>query len=379
VKDRRKVRKRGGKGLRVNIYGMPPRLGPKRSAIARAERRKARKENRAGGREGKPKRPKRTVEERKAERRQERQAERETFLSRLGRADPVQRSVAAMMHVLFETSRMFGRERSSRFVGGWLRAFGPLTAEHKTGLANLAAVYPEMPARERRRILARVWDNLGRATVEYAFMSDLVDAFDEARPSGGLIEHVGIEHAYAVRDSGKPAVVFGAHLGNWELTAAIGRKINFPITALYRAPSNPYIAAEMERRRNEFIDKLVVSSRGAAMQVANAMRSGKHVGIVVDQRIKEGVPISFMGRQALANPIVGVLARLFECPVIGAVATRLPDGRYRVEVTPPLELPRDAKGRVDADAVNRAVHATVERWIRENPDQWLWLHDRWRE
>ena len=282
------------------------------------------------------------------------------------------------MHALFESSRFAGRERSSRFIAGWLRAFGPLMAEQKIGMANLAAAFPELDAAARTKILSGVWENLGRTTVEYAFLKDIVDAFDVTRPTGGLVEHVGIEHAYALRDGAKPGIVFGAHIGNWELTAAIGAKIGLPVTTLYRPPTNPYIAAEIERRRNQFIDKLVVASRGGARQIAAALRSGKHIGILVDQRIREGTLVQFFDRPSASNSIVGVLARLFECPVVGAHTVRLPNGRYRITVTPPLDLPRDAKGRVDADAANRIIHGIVEGWIRAAPEQWLWLHDRWR-
>jgi KDO2-lipid IV(A) lauroyltransferase len=105
---------------------------------------------------------------------------------------------------------------------------------------------------------------------------------------------------------------------------------------------------------------------------------GSHIGVIVDQRLGEGVSLPFFGRPALSNPIVGLLARHFECPVHGARAVRLPGGRFFMEMSPPLDLPRDGKGRVDADATNRLVHGVVESWVREHPEQWLWLHDRWR-
>ena len=286
-----------------------------------------------------------------------RQAERETFLSRLGRIEAAQRSVAGMMHLLFESSRVFGRERSSRFVGGWLRAFGPLTSEHKIGQANLAAAFPEMSARERREILSRVWDNLGRTTVEYAFLSDLVGAFDEARPSGGLIEHVGIEHAYAVRDSGKPAVIFGAHIGNWELTAAIGRKIGLPVT---RALSGA-VQSLCRRRRwsgGEASSSTSWSSPPAAplyksrVPCAAASMSGSSSTNASRRACR---PPSSVGRP---SPIRSSAcshgssnarssARSQSACRTAAIASR---SRRR------SNLPRDARGRVDADAVNRAVH-----------------------
>ena len=288
-----------------------------------------------------------------------------------------QRTVAALMHVLFEMSRIMGRRAASRLASDFLREFGPFVREHTLAAENLAAAFPEKTPEERARILSGAWDNLARSTIDYAFMKDLVAAFDPERPTGGVIEHVGIENAYRIRDQGKPGIIFGAHCGNWEIGAAIGRRLGVPITALYRPPRNPFVAAELEHRRY-FVEKLVTSGRGAAFQVAGALMRGSHIGVIVDQRISEGTLMPFFGRPSYSNPIVGLLVRHFECPVYGVRSIRRPGGRLFTEMTPPLELPRDAKGRIDADATNRLIHGVVESWIREHPDHWLWMHDRWR-
>ena len=98
-----------------------------------------------------------------------------------------------------------------------------------------------------------------------------------------------------------------------------------------------------------------------------------------DQRITEGVKLPFFGRPAWSNPIIGILARHYETPVYACRTVRRPGGRFWTEMTAPLEFPRDAKGRIDADGANRMIHGLVESWIREYPEQWLWQHRRWRE
>jgi KDO2-lipid IV(A) lauroyltransferase len=253
-----------------------------------------------------------------------------------------------------------------------------MTSEHKVGARNLAAAFPEKSEEERARLLAEVWDNLARQMIEFAFLDDLVAAFDPKNPEDGPVTVDGLDQIEALRTGDKPAIIFGAHLGNWELNAAIGAKLGLPVTALFRPPNNPYLAAELEKRRATFVDKLVVSGRGAALQVARALARGKTVGIIVDQRIADGQMITFFGRPSMSNPIIGALARMFDYPVAGCYSVRQPDGRFRLVVTPPLDLPRDHEGRVDAEATNVMVHGMVESWIRDNPGQWLWLHDRWR-
>ena len=314
----------------------------------------------------------------KKARRAAKRARRESWFGRLGRSEFVERRVAGGMRFVFAWSKAVGRDRASRTAARVARSLARFSRENRLAEENLAAAYPEKSPEERARILAGVWENLGRQSVEYAFLQELVDGFDPERPSEGPLEVVGLEHVHALRDSGKPAILFGAHLGNFELTPALAAKFGLPVTGLFRPPTNPHIAAEIESRRSSYLGRMVVSGPGAALEVADALKKGRHIGVLIDQRIDGGQVIPFFNRPTLSNPLVGVMARVFNCPVHGGYSIRLPDGRFRVVMTPPLDLPRVGRGRIDAEGANIIVHGMVEQWIRQYPEQWLWLHDRWR-
>ncbi len=314
----------------------------------------------------------------KRSRREAKKRRRDSLVGRAGNSDFVQRRLAGAMRFVFTWSRSVGRARATRTAARVTRSLSRFSSENALAAANLAAAYPEKSQEERDRILTGVWENLGRQSVEYAFLQELVDGFDPDHPNDGPIEAVGMEHVQALRDSGKPAILFGAHLGNFELTPALAAKLGLPVTALFRPPTNPHIAAEIEKRRNNYLGRMVVSGPGAALEVADALKKGRHIGVLIDQRITGGQVIPFFGRPSFSNPLVGIMARVFNCPVHGGYAVRLPDGRFRAVMTPPLELPRDERGRIDAQGANIVVHGMVESWIRQYPDQWLWLHDRWR-
>ena len=334
--------------------------------------------------------PEEAEEARRAERRERRAekkahakilrkaAKRKAYEERMERTAWLQRRVAGLLRFVLSWAKAVGRVRAGTISGRIARMIGPLIKENKLAAGNLEAAFPEKSKKERDKILSGLWDNLGHQLIEYAFIAELAESFDPDHLEDGPFTVDGLEHLYALRDSGKPGIIFGAHFGNWELAPAVSQKLGVPITGLYRPPKNRYLAEEMERLRGDYISTLVASGRGAAMRVAGALRSGHTVGILVDQRIAEGDIIPFMGRPSLSNPAVGVLARLFDCPVHGAYAKRMPNGRFHLLMTPPLDLPRDAKGKVDADATNVMVHGIVEEWVREAPEQWLWVHDRWR-
>jgi KDO2-lipid IV(A) lauroyltransferase len=100
--------------------------------------------------------------------------------------------------------------------------------------------------------------------------------------------------------------------------------------------------------------------------------------MLIDQHFTRGVRVDFFGRPALVNPILGKFARRFDCPVHGVRVVRLPGHRFRLELTPPLDLPRDPDGQVNVQGAMQAMTAVVESWVREHPEQWLWMHRRWR-
>jgi KDO2-lipid IV(A) lauroyltransferase len=124
--------------------------------------------------------------------------------------------------------------------------------------------------------------------------------------------------------------------------------------------------------------EMVASSMGAPVALADALRRGKHVAMLVDQHYGRGVEVTFFGRKCLANPLIAMLAREIECPIHGTRVIRLPGNRFAGEISEEVAPVRDHQGRIDVNGTMQAITAVIEGWVREHPDQWLWLHRRWR-
>ncbi|WP_370644977.1 lipid A biosynthesis lauroyl acyltransferase [Microvirga sp. ACRRW] len=278
---------------------------------------------------------------------------------------------------VFAFSRALGPERSGAFGAGLARTFGPLLKAHKTALANIRAAYPEKSEAEVKALAMAAWDNLGRTGGEYPHLSNLFD-FDPDSTVPGRTEVDGIEHFLALRDDGKPGLVFSAHLANWELPAICAARFGLDTTAVFRAPNDPAIARVIHEIRSETMGNLEAARQGAAFAMQGALEKGGHLGMLIDQHFTRGVLVDFMGRKALVNPILGKFARNFDCPVHGVRVIRLPNHRFRLQLTPPLDLPRDPDGQINVQGAMQAMTSVVEEWVRENPEQWLWMHRRWR-
>jgi len=289
-------------------------------------------------------------------------------------------AVAGPLAVLsLKAVRRTDPDRIAAASAAFLRRIGPFFPEHRTGRANLAAAFPEKSPAEIEAILGGVWDNLGRVAAEYAHLDRLWDLNVED-PTKGRVEvaPATIERFLALRDDGKPALIFAAHLANWELPALAASAYGLDAAILYRTPNIGDIAAAVRAVRASNMGSLIATGIGAPSAVAAALERGVHVGILVDQYFHHGVDVDFFGRACKANPMVARLARHFDCPIHGARVIRLPAHRFRLELSQALVPPRDDDGNIDVRATTQMITTMVEAWVREHPEQWLWLHRRWR-
>lgn len=286
--------------------------------------------------------------------------------------------MVGLVRAVFALSRALGPERASA-TGGWLlRRLGPLTPQQRIARANLAGAFPEKSEAARAAILDEAWDSLGRTAGEYAHLGTLFD-YDADNPDPeGRVEVSGIEHFAALKDDGQPGIIFSAHLANWELPAICAERYGLDATAVFRPPNDPAVAAVIHEIRSGTMGGLAASMRGAAFSMNGVLENGGHLGMLIDQHFTRGVVVDFFGQPALANPVLAKFARRHDCPVHGVRVIRLPGHRFRLELTPPLDLPRDEGGEIDVEGATQAMARMIEGWVREHPGQWLWMHRRWR-
>ena len=277
--------------------------------------------------------------------------------------------------------RLIDPDTISNFAAGMMRRIGPWLPEHRTGRANLKAAFPEKSDAEIEEIMRGVWDNLGRVAAEFAHIDRLWDYDTSSTRHDGRIMDLNEElrkalHALA---SGKPLLCFSAHLANWELPAVACKKFGLEGTLLYRRPNLPAISDAVVQMRSGCMGTLVPTSLSAPLQLAQALERGSHVGMLVDQYFVKGVPVTFFGRTTRANPLIAMLARHFDCSICGLRAIRHPGNRFQIALTEPIALVRDGDGKIDVQGTMQVITDVVEGWVREHPEQWLWLHRRWRD
>jgi KDO2-lipid IV(A) lauroyltransferase len=256
-------------------------------------------------------------------------------------------------------------------LGGAIgRALGPILGQSRIARRNLARAMPQNDAAANREIIRGMWDNLGRVVAEYPHLPRICD-----RLRGGRVEVAGLEHIDALLKDSRPAILFGGHIANWEVLAYIARHTGLDLAFIYRTPNNLFVD-RMLRRLRDAPNQFRKGAEGARQLYAH-LRRGGHAAMLIDQKMNDGIPVPFFGRDAMTAPAIAQLALRLECTLLPARTERLGGARFRITVYPPIAIARSGDRAADERLLMARINALVEGWIAERPAQWLWLHRRW--
>jgi KDO2-lipid IV(A) lauroyltransferase len=248
-----------------------------------------------------------------------------------------------------------------------------LPRRRQIALANLAVAFPHMPGPEHRRIGRAAAQHLGLLAVEVC--RALANPADRTATA---IEVVGLGHLEQTMATYGRAIAVTAHLGNWELLAHACHAHGFPVSIIARPLEAAWLDTVMRRFRSaggaEVIDK-----RQAVRPVLEALKRGRLVGILLDQNAsrREGVFVPMFGRPASTSRGAAMLAIRTGTPLVPLFIHRIAPGRHVVTVHPPI-LPHEGPLDDGIVSLTAACTAAIEAAVRRAPEQWLWMHARWR-
>jgi len=255
--------------------------------------------------------------------------------------------------------------RSSNIGGGLAGFIGPrLSASRKAERHIQSALHTDV--QETKQIVRGMWDNIGRGFAEYPHLPFIFKNYVD------LIGQDNFEPT--LRDKNTPAIFFSAHLANWEIAAPAVHQAGVDVDLIYRAPNNPYVEAILQRCRSmDGTLRTYPKSASGMRQVLIAMKQGRRIGILIDQKYNQGVEANFFEQPAMTSLAFIQLAKKFQCPLYPVRVERIDGVHFKVSVLPSLDI------RKDDQTLLREAHDILESWISERPEQWLWLHKRWKK
>jgi Kdo2-lipid IVA lauroyltransferase/acyltransferase len=236
-------------------------------------------------------------------------------------------------------------------------------------MRNLEMALPEMGTDERARTVDGVYRSIGRVLVSFERFPDL-----NAKNISNWICYDGFEHFEEARRRGRGVLFATGHLGNWELSAFAHALLCAPMHVVVRPLDNPLIDALVERRR-ALSGNRIIEKKDFARSILKALHRNEAVGILVDQNtgLDQGAFVDFFGIPACSGTSFARIAAHSGAAVLPGFAVWCEsERRYRLKFYPLLEISGDA-----VEDTQR-LQAAVERAVREHPEQWLWIHRRWK-
>ncbi len=252
--------------------------------------------------------------------------------------------------------------------GGWIgRTLGPRLGYHKRAMDSLKRAFPDYDDEKIQHIISGLWDNLGRVLAELPHLEKII---------ADRVEVLNEENIADVKPEGKPCIFFSGHFANWELFALTAQKSGVPYVQVYRATNNHFVDAMLRKIRKLEDDDIIPKGPRGARGAISALRAGRRLGMLVDQKMNDGIAVEFFGRNAMTAPAVAELSIRYDCPAIPVRIIRTTGCQFQVRLVPELTKPADG----DVPSMMRDINALFEEWATETPDQWLgWLHRRWPE
>jgi KDO2-lipid IV(A) lauroyltransferase len=271
------------------------------------------------------------------------------------------RAVVACMHAL-----PF-RQRSAFMAWVMARVIAPLAGYQRRARKNLTHIWPDLPPVERDRLAIEVSRHSGRTICELFSPDDLIRMSQQA-----ILKGPGLSALEAAKAEGRPVIVISGHFGNYDIVRAALIAHGFHMGGLYRRMNNPLFHDFYLNNISTIGEPLFERGRPGLGAMVRHLKGGGMLGALIDVRANNGVPLPFMGQPALTATSMAELALKYNAVLIPFYAIRQPGGEHFIAYA------EDPIPQSDPETMTAALNLSLEARVRETPEQWFWIHNRWK-
>lgn len=273
------------------------------------------------------------------------------------------------LRALIRTALALPYEWRVPFFGGLMRrVIAPLAGYERRILDNLALIWPDMPPERAKAIAHQVSDNVGRSLIENYSTKDFMARMAKIEPTGP-----GLAALTDANAKGQPAILVSGHFGNYEAARASLVARGFAVGGLYRPARNSYFNDHYVRTMEAFGGPIFAQGHSGTAGFVRHLRGGGQLVLLFDQDVRGAETFPFMGLPARTATSAAALALRYGALLIPFYATRKEDGlNFAIE----LESPIPAS---DAETMTAAITASLEARVHAHPEQWFWIHKRWKK
>ena len=268
---------------------------------------------------------------------------------------------------LFLIYKTLGLRYSSILSAQIFKILGPIFRSRKISHKNLITAFPELNKIQRNKILKKMWLNYGRIFAEYLFIKDI-------KSSNNLIVE-NQEILEKIKKESKPVIFVSGHFNNFELMAMHIEKSGIDLAAIYRPLNNIFLNPIMEKIRKKYIcKKQIKKGISGTKEMLQNFKNGSSIALMIDQRVSQGIKSNFFNKEALTTTIPAQFVKKFNTKIVPIYIERTKNSNFKLKIYKPLEFENnDSLEKITLD-----LNKILEKMIINNPDQWIWTHNRWK-
>ena len=272
--------------------------------------------------------------------------------------------------IIFIILNLFSPKFSKNIFSYSFMFLGRLSKYNKIAKNNCKIVFSDFSDEEIRKIINNSWKNLGKNLYELNNLKKLID-------DKNAIKILGLEKLKKIKKENSQVIFFSIHSGNWEICVPILDKSGFNIGAIYRHINNVFFDRYIFKKRTDSLKTknsfYTPKGKLSAKEILEGVINNKNIFLLVDQKDSAGTLINFFGRKVKTQTGFLKIARKYNLKIIPMKNIRLPDNTLQITFEEPLDHSNE---NISDDKKMLEINAIVERWIRENPENWFWQHKR---
>ena len=276
---------------------------------------------------------------------------------------------AVIIYFLFFIGRLIGLNLSRKFFALLFSSVGPYIKSKKIINRNLNIYNENLSSSDKKKIIKNMWKNYGKTFIEYIFLNKF-------RKNNSHINLIGEENLLQVSQNQKPVIFISGHFANFELMSMEIAKHNISLATIYRPLNNIFLNPFMEYLRKKYVCKnQIKKGLSGVKQAMEYINKNYSIALMIDQRVGESERLNLFGKQAHTTTLPAQLSIKFNLDIVPVFIKRELNDQFLIEFKEKIS-PKIYKN--NKKELTEKLNQVLEQMIRDNPDQWIWTHDRWK-
>ena len=275
---------------------------------------------------------------------------------------------ATIVYFFFIFGKLIGLRLSQKIFSKLFETLGPLFRSDKVILNNINKFAPNLSPLERKNIKKKMWSNYGMTFIEYIFLNLY-------KKKNSFVEFKNIEVLKKIYQNNKPVIFVSGHFANFEIMSLEITKQKIKLATIYRPLNNIFLNPFMEYLRKKFICSYQIKKgRTGVKEAMQYINNGFSIAMMIDQRVSEGEKIDLFGTPALTTTLPAQLALKFNIPIVPVFIKRNSINNFMINFYNPVDISK-FKNKKD---LTIHLNSHFESMLKNNPEQWIWTHNRWK-